>query len=122
MNRDQVVNVLKSLANGIDPASGAPIPLDVFQSAETVQALAAASELLENGRSRNPSLPAAGSRWDEAEDARLSSEFDAGMSVAQIALQHGRTSSAITLRLVKLGRIDPATVQSRDRGARVPPS
>jgi hypothetical protein len=41
------------------------------------------------------------------------------MTTAQIALQHGRTSGAITTRLVKLGRIDPAMVKSRDRGARV---
>lgn len=39
------------------------------------------------------------------------------MTVGQMALQHGRTSGAIASRLAKLGRIDPATVKSRDRGA-----
>jgi hypothetical protein len=40
------------------------------------------------------------------------------MTIAQMALQHGRTSGAITSRLVKLGRIDPAAVKTRERGAR----
>ena len=123
MERQQVISVLESLANGIDPGSGARIPLDVFHSGDTVRALFAASNLLKapapRSRGASTSLTAAGTAWTQEEDARLCHEFDAGMTVAQIALQHGRSSGAITLRLVKLGRIDPATVKSRDRGAKV---
>ena len=70
-------------------------------------------------RRQSATLTSAGTPWSAEEDARLCREFDAGMTTAQIALQHGRTSGAITSRLVKLGRIDPATVKSRDRGAQV---
>lgn len=127
MDRQQVITVLESLANGIDPQTGAPIPYDTFHAADTVRALFTATTLLKTAETAAPTgrrrqsaaLPAAGTPWSEEEDARLSREFDAGMTTAQMALQHGRTSGAITSRLVKLGRIDPATVKSRDRGARV---
>ena len=127
MDRQHVITVLESLANGVDPKTGAAIPYDAFQTADTVRALFSAATLLKAadaapvaGRKRRPSaLTSAGAPWSPEEDARVCSEFDAGMTAAQIALQHGRSSGAITSRLVKLGRIDPATVQSRDRGARV---
>jgi hypothetical protein len=126
MDRPEVIRVLESLANGVDPGSGARIPIDAFHGPDTVRALFTASALLagENGSEtrRAPAgstkLTAAGARWTEEEDARVCAEFDAGMTVAQIALEHGRSSGGITLRLVKLGRIDPATVKLRDRASR----
>ena len=127
MEQQRVIAVLESLANGIDPQTGATIPYDAFHSADTVRALFTATTLLksaETARStRRPretgALTSAGAAWSAEEDARLGREFDGGMTTAQIALQHGRTSGAITSRLVKLGRIDPASVKSRDRGAHV---
>jgi hypothetical protein len=121
MDRQQVIAVLESLANGIDPASGAPIPLDAFHSADTVRALFTASSLLKTVRIPNTKLTAAGAPWTKEEDEQLCREFEAGMTVAQIGLKHGRSSGAITSRLAKLGKIDPATVTSRDRAARVTP-
>src|SRR5690349_7935781 len=58
----------------------------------------------------------AGARWTDEEDAQLAGEFDSGLPIAAIANAHGRSRSAITLRLVKLGRIDAATIQTRQRG------
>ena len=118
MDRQQVITVLESLANGMDPATGARIPLDTFHNGDTVRALFAATALLKGERRVvNAKFAAAGTPWSAEEDTRLVNEFDKGMTVAQMALQHGRTSGAITSRLVKLGRIDPATVKSRDRAA-----
>lgn len=122
MDRQQVITVLESLANGIDPASGSPIPLDAFHSADTVRALFTASSLLKSARTPNTKFAAAGAPWTKEEDEQLCREFDASMTPAQIALKHGRSSGAITSRLAKLGKIDPATVKSRDRGARVTPA
>jgi hypothetical protein len=121
MDRQTVITVLESLANGIDPATGGRIPDGTFHTGETVRALFAASTFLktEGRRAASTTFSSAGSAWSAEEDARLNSEFDAGMTMAQIALQHGRSSGAITARLAKLGRIDPATVKSRDRGATV---
>ena len=126
MDRQHVITVLQSLANGVDPQSGDAIPYNAYHAAETVRALFTATALLKEtdapppaGRRRqSAALPSAGTPWSAEEDARLCREFDAGMTTAQMALQHGRTSGAITSRLVRLGRIDPATVKSRDRGAR----
>jgi hypothetical protein len=123
MDRQQVITVLESLANGIDPGTGARIPLDAFHSGDAVRALFTASTLLKapaaRPRAASTALTAAGTAWTEEEDARLCKEFDEAMTIAQIALGHGRSSGAITARLVKLGRIDPSTVKSRDRGAKV---
>lgn len=128
MDRDEVIVILESLANGKDPSTGAPIPHDTFHRADTVRALFTASTLLKEppaplaARQRSKTttaLTSAGAPWSEEEDVRVCREFDAKMTVGQIALQHGRSSGAITSRLVKLGRIDPSTVKSRDRGAHV---
>jgi hypothetical protein len=118
MDRQQVITVLDSLANGLDPATGERIPLDAFHRGDTVRALFAATELLKEAPAKRKSI-AAGSPWSAEEDVRLCSEFDSGMTIAQIALQHGRTSGGITARLVKLGRLDPTAVKSRERGARI---
>lgn len=124
MDRQQVITVLESLANGIDPGTSTRILHETFHSADTVRALFAAVAFLKDGGTRQDGrviktkFTSAGAPWSAEEDTRLGHEFDAGMTVAQIALQHGRTSGAITSRLVKLGRIDPASVKSRERGAR----
>jgi len=122
MERSQVITIVDSLANGMDPATGARIPHDVFHTGDVVRALFSAVELLkqeparEAGTSRPPS---AGVKWTDEEDALLCHEFDGGTAIRDIAQQHGRTPGAITSRLVKLGRIDADAVTVRDRGARV---
>lgn len=121
MDRDQVLLIVDSLAKGVDPATGSKLPHDVFHSADVVRALFAAANLL-RGEAAVPAPPqkprpaSAGARWTEQEDALVCHAFDAGTPVAKIASQHGRTPGAITLRLVKLGRIDPESVKTRERG------
>lgn len=122
MDRQQVITVLESLANGIDPGTEAQIPHETYHSPDTIRALFTAATLLKSERAPKPAttkLTSAGAPWNEEEDAQVCREFDSGMTLAQIALQHGRSSGAITSRLVKLGRIDPATVKLRERGARL---
>lgn len=123
MERHEVIAVLEILATGVDPGTGGRL---AELHGSTVDALSAAGALLKADEAslaarstltRNPTFPAAGSPWSEEEDQRLLTEHDRGMTVAQIGLAHGRTSNSITLRLVKLGRIDPATVKVRQRGA-----
>ena len=102
MELQQVVSIVESMAAGVDPASDAGV------------ALTTAAGLLRQRETNRPA--AAGQRWSEEEDALLAHEFDGGMAVADIARQHGRTKTAITLRLVKLGRLDPDAVKARERG------
>ena len=47
----------------------------------------------------------AGSPWRDDEESRLLSEFDSGLSIAEIAENHKRTEGAIRSRLKKLGKI-----------------
>ena len=101
MQRDQVISILESLTEG--------------QPELVVEALTTAVGALR----RDPRPVAAGTAWTEEEDGRLCAAFDAGTSIREIAEQHGRTRAAITMRLVKCGRLDPSQVVSRDRGARV---
>lgn len=121
MDRQQVVSIVDSLANGLDPTTGAGIPHDLFHSPDVVRALFTAANLLRGPDSvPSPSRPgSAGARWTEQEDALLCHAFDGGTPIGDIARQHGRTKGAITSRLVKLGRIDPDTVKTRERGAHV---
>jgi hypothetical protein len=124
MNRQEVITIIDTLADGVDPATGERIPYEAFHTATAVRALFAASAFLKSdtGRARgakSTTFTAAGAPWTAEEDARLGQEFDAGLTVAQIALQHGRTSGAITSRLVKIGRLDPEKVKARERGGRV---
>lgn len=114
MKRNDIIQRLNAFATGTT-SDIAP---------ETKEALLAAAALLESDGKlpavrRRDHLPSAGAPWSQEEDARLNAEFDAGMTIAQIALQHGRTSGAITARLVRLGRIEPTAVRSRERGARL---
>lgn len=101
MQRDQVISILESLAQG--------------QPADVVEALNTATSVLR----KNDRPASAGMKWTEEEDALLCREFDAGTAIRAIAQQHGRTAGAITSRLVKLGKLDASQVTSRDRGARV---
>lgn len=101
MQRDEVISILDSLSEG--------------QPAHVAEALAAATNLLR----KNVRPASAGRKWTDEEDALLCREFDEGIAIRDLARQHGRTSGAITSRLVKLGRIDASAVTSRDRGARV---
>jgi hypothetical protein len=102
----------------------------VFHTADVIRAFYAAAGMLRQAtpppeagaaastaeRSIRTDRPAsAGARWTNEEDALLCAEFDGGMTVHDIATQHGRTRGAITSRLVKLGRIDPDTVNVRNR-------
>lgn len=115
MDRQQVITFLERLAQGIDATTGAPISIEALRGADAVLALKTASSFLAADSARRGNFVAAGTPWSGDEDAELAQEFDSGRTVAQIALQHGRTSHAIRLRLVKLGRLAPETVKGRER-------
>jgi hypothetical protein len=124
MEQARAVEVIQSLAAGIDPFTG-----EVFQSGSTLQnpevvraLFVAASALQTAPRTVKPPKPkdaavpsAAGKAWSDAEDSQLASAFDGGTSEKDLAAKHQRTLGAIRYRLVKLGRLDPASYQGRIR-------
>ena len=124
MQIQQVISILDSVAAGVDPKTGEAIPHDLFHSPDVIRALFTAANALRTKGSAMPAAPApvsksrpqsAGARWTEQEDTLLCNEFDSGVAVAEIARLHGRTTGAINSRLVKLGKVDPETVNVRER-------
>ena len=110
MNQSEALTVVRSLANGVDPASGEVFPAESpYQRADTVRALYAAAEALERAERfsrRRDDLPAkAGQPWSEDEDRRLLASFDAGRGLPELAAAHERTQTGIRARLVKYGRL-----------------
>ena len=104
------LRVVRSLANGVDPATGEVFPTDsAYQRAETVRALFAAAQALEAAERferRKQQLPAkTGEPWSEDEDRKLLAAFDAGRALAELASAHQRTQTGGRARLVKYGRL-----------------
>ena len=110
MNASEALCVVRSLANGVDPASGEAFAGESpYQRADVVRALFVAAEALERSERfsrRRDELPAkAGQPWSEDEDRRLLASFDAGRGLQEIAAAHERTQTGIRARLVKYGRL-----------------
>jgi hypothetical protein len=110
MNQSEALSVVRSLANGIDPASGDAFPADsAYQRSDVVRALFVAADALERSERfsrRREDLPAkAGQPWTEDEDRKLLASFDAGHGLQELAATHERTQTGIRARLVKYGRL-----------------
>jgi len=110
MENAEALKVVRSLASGVDPQSGEVFAADgPYQRAQTVRALFAAAEALEQAERtarRRVDLPAkTGQPWSEDEDRRLLASFDAGRGLVELAAAHERTQTGIRARLVKYGRL-----------------
>ncbi len=111
---DQAKTIIRSLADGRDPATGEQFPpSSPYQQADTVRALFTALEALE-GPSNKPEadMPRrsgeaakAGGPWTPEEEQQLRDGFAAHKPIPELATAHGRTPGAITSRLAKLGLI-----------------
>jgi hypothetical protein len=113
MERDQALGILKALADGVDPRTGAAFPADSpYQHPDSVRALCWAVQTLERSApareraARRGGAPAnAGRPWSDEEDLRLARGFDAGRSIADLAAEHQRSRWAIEARLVRLNKM-----------------
>lgn len=110
MDIDQAIEIVKKLADGVDPTTGERLPSSsTYQQADTVRALHLALEGLdrlkrvkERARSGPPN---AGRPWTKDEETRMLQQFDAKVDVKLIAQELNRTTGAIWSRLEKVGRI-----------------
>ena len=112
MTHTDAVNIVQSLAHGVDPESGEVYPQgSPYQRAEVVRALFIALQALErssDAEKRKQRLPEnTGKPWPEEEDVLLASGFDQGKSEIELARTHQRTQAGVHARLVKLGKIAP---------------
>ena len=116
MEREKILQTLKALADGVDPATGEQLATaTAYQHPDTVRALYCAIRILESAPQPSPKPPAAGKSapenagrpWSEEEDVRLGKTFDSGKPIEELAQIHKRSKWAIESRLARLGKIDP---------------
>ena len=110
MEISEALKIIRALADGVNPFTGEVFPDDSpYQHPQMVRALFKAVGVLESREKREKRrgyLPEhAGNPWRGEEEVRLVSEFDSGLSIAEIAKNHKRTKGAIRSRLKKLGKI-----------------
>lgn len=113
MDKSTALQIVQTLAQGIDPHTGEAFPVDSpYQHPDTVRALFQAVHALAEPQPARPqtappNAPAnAGKPWTQAEDQTLAERFDAGRSLPELAAEHSRTRAAIQARLVKLGKLE----------------
>lgn len=95
--------IVRTLANGVDPTTGEVLPDEsVYNSPEVIRALFVILESCNTNLELDP-LRNAGKLWEKAEDDMLKAEFNSGMRIIDIAVEHGRTRGAIESRLDHLG-------------------
>ena len=109
MQAKEAARILQHLADGLDPATGEALPKDSpFNQPDAIRALFTAIRALE-GAPQKDGPAKAGGKWTDEEDRQLAEAFDKGSPIKDLAQRHERTQGAIRSRLVRLGRIDPAS-------------
>ncbi len=112
MEKQTALQIVQTLAQGIDPHTGEQFPPESpYQHPDTVRALVQAAQALAEPTTRSrPSQPGipenAGKPWTEDEDQALAGAFDAGRAIPELAEQHRRTRAAIQARLIRMGKIE----------------
>jgi hypothetical protein len=125
MDIDRAKEIIRSLADGRDPATSQLFPPNSpYQQADTVRALFVALEALEKGgrartpRPVDPNKPKGGAPWTPEEEEQLRRAFAAHKPIPEIAATHGRTQGAITARLVRMGLIEDTGSNRSGQGNR----
>lgn len=110
MDISDALQIVRFLADGVDPITGQVFPDgSPYQHHRVVRSLSVAVTALERAaerKERESQLPEkAGKPWNDDEDRLLIERFDAAVSPKDLAQQHHRSEGAIQSRLVKLGKI-----------------
>ena len=113
MQLEAALPIVRALADGVNPVTGeAYSDQSPYAEPRTLRALYSAVDLMQKEverEKRRQRLPANyGKPWTDGEDRLLVTEFDAGVTMGEIARKHLRTQSSIRLRLEKLGKIAPS--------------
>lgn len=103
MNTTIAIAIVSSLANGVDPATGAVYPAESpYQQPDVIRALYVALRALEKTKHREP-RDNIGKPWTEEQDTKLRQMFDDGHPPTFMAQALGRTVLGIGARLERLG-------------------
>ncbi len=125
MDIERTHEIVKSLAEGRNPASGLPLdPQHVCQQPDVIRALDHALSFVEHEVRRERRLQRArltlprntGRAWSIEEDRVLAQRYRVGTSIPDVATLRARTPGAITARLERLGLLPSvATTERRYR-------
>lgn len=100
---EQTIEILESLANGIDPVTRTPIPAgSTVQHPAILRALFNAVTELKISMARGNQ----GNKWTNTEEEQLKQHFNDGKRIIEMARIHGRTTGAIRSRLIKIGLLE----------------
>ena len=109
MDINRAKEIIKLLAEGIDPVTGEVLPFDnVCNQGEIVRAFYTVINYLEQ-EDRNVKKKThenQGKRWDEKEDILLREMFHSGATIKEMSNRFKRSNSSISARLVHLGIIE----------------
>ena len=95
--------IVRVLADGVDPATGEVLPREsVYNSPEVIRALFTLLEYVDKAVVKD-TVRNAGKPWTDAEDDKLRDEFLSKTKISDIAKEHGRSYGAIESRLDHLG-------------------
>ena len=109
MTQTQAHSVIASLARGENPIDGGELPEDsLYQDAAVIRALFIAERALATTspteKTRRTQYANAGQAWTADDDRRLCDDYDAGMSITELANKYERSKGAICSRLERLGK------------------
>jgi len=112
MNIIEALNIVQSLADGIDPITGEVFPPEspyqhpqIIRSLYTVICAFKETDAQKTQTPLTKNTPAnTGKPWSAEDDAALIKDFDMGISLRQLAAKLQRTTYAVEVRLLKLGR------------------
>lgn len=109
METQQAIQVIRALAEGVNPATGEPIKNDAAcRNPQAVMALNRALAALVTQQERELKKPTGSGRyWSRTEDQQVCEELRKGMNFDEIAKLHHRSVASIIVRLVKLGQVAP---------------
>lgn len=93
--------IIRILADGVDPTTGELLPSEsVYNAPEVIRALYTILEATSPSQAaKSMLLRNAGKPWTDIEDDKLRDEFASHIKIADIAEEHGRTYGAIESRL-----------------------
>jgi len=115
MEIQEALQVLRSLAGGVDPENLQPVAADsILLKPLVVKTLNRALSALSREEERERNKPAnAGKYWSPEEDTKICDEVRQGIDLHEIAKSHNRSVGSIVTRLVKLGKIVPKAKPSQ---------
>ena len=98
--------LLSALADGIDPFTGELFPRDhICNHPDIIRALHQILDSMPDLK-KGTNTPNAGKPWPQAEQEKLTDEFNSGMKISAIAKEHGRSRGSIEAKLARLGLIE----------------